>query len=331
MKIRLATLFLGTLVSRLHAYDINVTLHNGTQGRSETSPVQVQLLKLEKGMQPVTAKAAAAGRVQFLNLPEMTAGPYMVQASYGGVTYSRVIPPNIPSPAEIKLEVFESTASPDKVKVRTLVELRRTEKESIAGFLILFFVNSGNRTFTAGADGLEFYLPAGAQVGQASISVGSGSSNIQWLKLTPQAGRRPNTYSVGQNVKPGERILQVQFRLPYKEAGTGVAFESLYPQDTGIQLIAEPEDMEVRQGDKLLTRTRDQTLGRGLISFTAREKSVSLRLAGGGIAEIQPAQEEAEIEIRSPLSLEQKILFPLAALLIFTGGIFLKRRFAKNN
>lgn len=307
----------------LAAYDIRVTVHNGTESRVETAPLSVQLLKLEQGMQPVTAKTSSGGKVEFQNLPEMTAGPYMVQAVYRGVTYSRVIPPNMPSPADVKLDIFDSTASTDKLRVRTLVEVRRIDQNTLAGLMILFFVNSDKRAFTGGSEGLEFFLPEGAQVEQASVSVGSGSSNIQWLKLSPKASAKKGFYSVGQNVKPGDRILQVMFRMPYNEKGTPIKFQSRYPQDVGLQLIAEPENIEVRQGEKLLSRTRDENLGRGLISFTARETQVEFSLAGGGIMDVKK-QEEAEIEIKSPLSLVQKLLFPLAAMAVFGAGLWLR-------
>jgi hypothetical protein len=320
-----AVLVFFSLPGDLSAFDIRVTVHNGTLGRTETQPTSVQLLKLEQGMQPVTAKTTSGGKVAFLNLPEMTAGPYMVQAVYRGVTYSKVIPPNIQSPAEVNLDIFDSTASTDKVRVRTLVEVRRSDKETLSGLMILFFVNSDKRAFTGGADGLEFYLPETAQIEQASISVGSGSSNIQWLKLQPKPSARKGFYSVGQNVKPGDRILQVMFKMPYAEKGTLLRFQSLYPQDTGIQLIAEPENVEVKQGEKTMTRVRDENLGRGLMSFTARETQVEFSLAGGSIMDVKK-QEEAEIEIKSPLSLTQKLLFPLVAVIVFAGALWFRLR-----
>lgn len=319
-------LFLFCSVSSdVSAFEIRATVQNGTEGRVETRPLSVQLLKLEQGMQPVTAKTSVGGKVEFLNLPEMTQGPYMVQTVYKGVTYSRVIPPNMPSPAEVKLEIFDSTASPEKIRVRTLIEVRRTGKDSLSGLMILFFVNSDRRAFTGGADGLEFFLPEKAEIEQASISVGSGSSNIQWLKLTPKPGAKKGFYTVGQNVKPGDRILQVMFRMPYDEKSTPLKFQSLYTQDTGMQVIAEPENIEVRQGDKVMSRVRDENLGRGLVAFTARETQVEFSLSGGGVMDVKKA-EETEIEIRSPLSLEQKLLFPLVAILVFGGALWFRSR-----
>ncbi len=320
-----AILVVFSLPGDLSAFDIRVTVQNGTLARTETQPMSVQLLKLEQGMQPVTAKTTQGGKTEFLNLPEMTTGPYMVQAVYRGVTYSRVIPPNMQSPAEVSLDIFDSTASTDKVRVRTLVELRRSSADTLSGLMILFFVNSDKRTFTGGAEGLEFYLPENAQIEQASISVGSGASSIQWLKLTPKPAARKGFYSAGQNVKPGDRILQVMFKMPYAEKGTALRFQSLYPQDTGLQLIAEPENVEVKQGEKTMSRVRDENLGRGLISFTARETQIEFSLAGGGIMDVKK-QEEAEVEIKSPLSLTQKLLFPLVAVVVFAGAFWFRLR-----
>lgn len=330
---KLAQLLVGVLLllsffsgKDLAALDIQATVKNMTTNSIHTAPLNIQLLKLEQGMQPVAAKNSAAGKVRFADLPAMKAGPYMLQTVYQGVTYSRVIPPNMPEPIDTTLEIFESTASAAKLRVRTLVELRRVEKGMLAGLLILFFINTDNRTFSPGKDGLSFYLPASAEVDQASISVGSGASNIQWLKLNAQKSARRGVFSVGQSVKPGERILQVMFHMPYNEAGTQVEFQSLYPQDTGLQLIAEPDNVVVKQGDKQLNRTLDENLGRGLISFSPRDTTVGLTFSGGGIAEFKKAEETAEIEVKSPLQLWQKLVFPLVAILIFAFVAWLRGR-----
>lgn len=315
--------------SSISALDIRVTVQNGTTQKIQMQPLGVNILKLEQGMQPIASKESRAGKVTFAALPEMQAGPYMVQTVYQGVTYSRVIPPNVASPADVVLEVFESTTSVEKLRVRTLVEVRRVEKNSLAGLMILFFMNNDKRTFTGGPQGVEFALPQGAQIEQASASVGSGNSNIQWLKLNPQAGARTGVFSTGQHIKPGERIVQVMFRMPYQEAGTALDFQTLYPHDTGLQLIAEPENMSVQRGGKDLQRVRDESLGRSLIAFGAREASVKLSLSGGGIAEA--AKDEVEIEIHSPLALWQKLIFPLIAVLLFAGAAYWRGRLQKSH
>ena len=324
----LAVLLLFTVVSgnQLSALDIQATIKNATTNSIYTAPLSIQLLKLEQGMQPVAAKNSVGGKVRFADLPAMKTGPYMLQTVYQGVTYSRVIPPNMPEPIDTTLEIFESTESVSKLRVRTLVELRRVEKGMLAGLLILFFINTDNRTFSPGKDGLSFYLPAAAEVDQASISVGSGASNIQWLKLNAQKTARRGVFSVGQSVKPGERILQVMFHMPYNEAGTPVEFQSLYPQDTGLQLIAEPDNIVVKQGDKTLDRKLDENLGRGLISLSPRDTAVALSFTGGGIAEFKKAEEAAEIEVKSPLQLWQKLAFPVIAILIFVLAAWLRGR-----
>jgi len=189
-------------------------------------------------------------------------------------------------------------------------------------------MNADKRTFIGGAQGVEFALPQGAQIEQASASVGSGNSNIQWLKLSPQAGPRKGIFSTGQHIKPGERIVQVKFRMPYNETGTALDFQTLYPHDTGLQLIAEPENMRVQMGGKELQRVRDESLGRSLIAFGAREASVKLNLSGGGIAEA--AKEEVEIEIHSPLTLWQKLIFPFIAVLLFAGAAYWRGRLQKS-
>lgn len=64
-------------------------------------------------------------------------------------------------------------------------------------------------------------------------------------------------------------------------------------------------------------RSRDPSLERGLLAFTANEKEVVLRLAKGGIAPAPVDNSEVELIVRSPLETWQKIFFPVAAILIF--------------
>lgn len=296
----------------LAAMDIRVEIWNGTTRKMHTEPLKVQLLQLDKGMQPVSAAVSRAGKVEFLGLPENPAAPYMVQTEYRSVTYSKVIPPNMPSATT--LEIFESTHSPDRLRVRPLVELRRVAPDRLAGILIIFFLNQDNRTFT-GNGGIEFHLPEKATVEQASVSVGSGASNIQWLKVAAEKRTATGLYRIAQSVKPGERILQATFSLPYDEKGTSIVLRSLYAQDTGLRLIVEPEDVEVFYNERLLVRSRDPNLERGLFAFAAGEKEVVLRLAKGGI--LTAPIEADEVVVRSPLETWQKLLFPVAALLIF--------------
>ena len=318
-------------LGRLDALDIRVQIRNGTTGSVHTQPLKVQLLKLEKGMQPITANTSKNGLAEFVQLPENAMGPYMVQAEYRSVTYSRVIPPNTPSPADVTLDIYESTTSAERLRVRTLVEVRRVAEDRLAGIMILFFMNQDKRTFT-GNGGLDFFLPPQAVVEQASVSVGSGASNIQWLKVTAEKTGAPGAYRITQSVKPGERIAQVMFSLPYAASGTALSFRSVYPQDAGLQLIAEPENLEVRQAGRLLARVEDPNLGRGLISFPAAETKLELKLSGGSIAESRAEESEQELVVRSPLELWQKLLFPLVALFIFFGAFRLREnlRASKN-
>jgi|JI10StandDraft_1071094.scaffolds.fasta_scaffold43276_3 hypothetical protein len=311
--------------NRIEAFDILVTVQNGTSGGVYKTPLSIQLLKLEQGMQPLSAANTANGVTRFTGLPEMTAGPYMVQTSYQGVTYSKVIAPNMASPAAVNLEIFESTDSTAKLRARTLVEVRRVDKELLAGLMIVYFINSDRRTFRGGASGLEFYLPPKATVAEASVSVGSGASNIQWLKITASKGAQPGQYFVAQSVKPGERILQVAFQMPYDEKATAFALRTVYPQDAGIQLIAEPQNLTVSDGAKELARIQDKNLGRGVISFPSVATQVNLQLKGGGIAETRQ-EESAEVEVKSPLELWQKLLFPGVAVLLFGLVAMLRMR-----
>lgn len=306
-------LFVAFSGRSLAAMDIRVEIRNGTTQKIHTEPLKVQLLQLDKGMQPVSAAVSRAGKVEFLGLPENPAAPYMVQTEYRSVTYSKVIPPNM-VPPNTTLEIFESTHSPDRLRVRPLVELRRVAPDRLAGILIIFFLNQDNRTFT-GNGGIEFHLPEKATVEQASVSVGSGASNIQWLKVAAEKRTATGLYRIAQSVKPGERILQATFSLPYDEKGTSIVLRSLYAQDTGLRLIVEPEDVEVFYNERLLVRSRDPNLERGLFAFAAGEKEVVLRLAKGGI--LTAPIEADEVVVRSPLETWQKLLFPVAALLIF--------------
>lgn len=313
----LASLFF--LPQHLSALDIRVTVKNATRAQTHKAPLEVQVLKLEKGMELVTQKKTVSGVVEFKDLADNTQGPYMLQTTYEKVIYSKVIPPMQKGLVDAELEIFDATSSTAKIKVRTLAELDRVEEKKIMGILILYFLNSDNRTFTGTTSGgLVFTLPKTATIEQASVSVGGGASNIQWLRVNPAKTNQAGIYTLNQSIKPGERMLQVTFSMPYDATKTEAAFSQPYPQDSGLQLIVEPADVEVSQKGIVQARRQDANLGRGIISFPVTESTVNLVLKGGGIAPMPAAhQEGGELVIRSPLDLWQKIIFPIVALFFF--------------
>src|ERR1700733_1494324 len=100
--------FLLTAAS-LHA-SIDGTVINRTTGKPQPG-VSITLVKPgAQGMQTIgTAVSDAAGHFVF-EKDQPGGGPQLLQASYNGVNYNKLMTPNIPT-TNVALEVFEATKS----------------------------------------------------------------------------------------------------------------------------------------------------------------------------------------------------------------------------
>src|ERR1022692_1902113 len=106
-------LFLALIASSASAGTVSGTVSNGTTGKP-ASGVEVILIQLQGGMQPVAnTKTDSQGHYSFDN-PTLGTAPMLLRAVYRGVNYHE---PITPGKATVDVQVFEPTEKPGSFAV----------------------------------------------------------------------------------------------------------------------------------------------------------------------------------------------------------------------
>jgi hypothetical protein len=220
--------FLGSALS-LHA-SIDGTVINKSTGKAQPG-VNITLVKPgAQGMQTIgTTVSDAAGRFVF-EKDQPGGGPQLLQASYKGVNYNKLMTPNIAT-SNVELEVFEATKSPAVARIAQHMMLLEPAVSSIGVSENVIVDNDSTTTYSNPAVGsLRFFLPPAAN-GQVKVQV----QGPQGMPL-PRAAERTETegiYQVDYPIKPGETQFEVDYALP---AGTPFTFRGEVVNVKGMPL-----------------------------------------------------------------------------------------------
>jgi hypothetical protein len=198
------------------------TVRNGTTGQPAAG-VDVILIQLQGGMQPVeNTKTDAQGHFQFTH-PQIGAGPMLVRAVYRGVNYHEPIPPG-KTTAEV--QVFEPTdkAGTFAIAARAVIlqpnatDLLVGEEYSIENKTqppMAYFHQNGSFVFA---------LPDGAELSQVSAA---GASGMPVVQGTIDKGK--GLEAIDFPFRPGESNVRVSYKVPYAGNETKLRISSPYP------------------------------------------------------------------------------------------------------
>ena len=319
------TIFLISSFSFAHAIEIRVKIENGSRpGRAQTVD-SIQVLKLEKGMQPVESRENTSATV-FKDLPP--GQPYMIQANYRGINYNQVVPPLQKKIFDVSIRVYElSSRFSDKISFRSLYRLKYINTY-IEVLLFYHFNNTSKFTFAENNQGIRVYIPENATGIEASVSVGSGKSDIQWLKLQYQKiDGEKDEYILPYPVKPGERLYQVRYSLPYPDKEAVFQLKEYYPAGIPARIITEPGTirLEALAGGKLEKGQPAPQPGQNMASFSGeKKKKYSFRLSGG--EPVQELQTEVEVSSGPILARSEKAFITVILSIIFLSMIWFFHR-----
>jgi len=206
-RFALFSLFLATT---LHAA-IDGTVVNRSTGKPQAG-VSIMLVKPgQQGMQTIgTTVSDAVGHFVF-EKDQPGGGPQLIQASYGGVNYNKLMTPNIPT-SNVELDVYEPTKSAAVARVSNHMMLIEPTTSSIAVSENVIVENESTTTYNNPAVGsLHFFLPPAAN-GQVRVQV----QGPQGMPL-PRAAEKTDVdgvYKVDYPIKPGETQFEVDYALP---------------------------------------------------------------------------------------------------------------------
>jgi hypothetical protein len=232
LRFACVSLFLIFAAGQASAGTLTGVVRNGTNG-APGGGLDVVLIQLQGGMQPVaTVKSDAQGHFQF-DRPELGAAPMLVRVQYRGVNYHQPVPPGTSS---IEVQVFEPTDKPNSVEVATRAIVLQPKGTSL---LVGEEYSIENRTqppvaFYREQGTFEFTLPEGAQLSQVSAWSAAGMPVVQG---TIDKGK--NTSAIAFPFRPGENGVRLSYEMSYPSSQTRLHTISLYAVHR-VMLVAPP-------------------------------------------------------------------------------------------
>ncbi len=221
---RLTFVFIFILAPWLvaQAGTVHGTVKNGTTGKPGAG-VEVILIQLQGGMQPVSnSKTDAQGQFTFDN-PSLGTQPMLIRAVYRGVNFHQPVPPG---KSEVEVEVFEPTPDAKTVTIPThIVILQPNGSNLIVGEEYSVRNDSNPKKAYFRADGnFEFAVPDKAQLQQAAAWGPSGMPVVQ-----ATIDKTKNHYAIAYAFRPGESGVRYSYELPYAGNAATLKFPTMYP------------------------------------------------------------------------------------------------------
>ncbi len=208
------------------------TVRNGTTGKAAAG-VDVILIQLQGGMQPVaTTKSDAQGRFRF-DRPELGAAPMLLRVPYHGVNYHEQVPPG---KTAADVQVFEPTDKPGTFQVTTrAIILQPNGDQLLVGEEYTVENHTQPPVAYFKSDGtFEFNVPPSGQLNQVSAWSASGMPVVQG---TIDKGK--NRDAIAFAFRPGENGVRVSYQLPYPANQTTLHTASPYAAQR-VVLVAPP-------------------------------------------------------------------------------------------
>lgn len=210
---RLGQVFLTALIlcvfsSVVRAGTVHGAVKNGTTGKPAAG-VQVILIQLQGGMQPVAnTQSDAKGQFTFDN-PSLGAQPMLVRAVYRGINFHQPVPPG---KSDVEVTVFEPTKDAKAIAVTTRVVFFQPNGASlIVGEEYSLQNDTQPPEAYFRADGnFDFAVPEKAQLQQIAASGPAGMPVVQ-ATIDKSNGH----FAIAYAFRPGENMVRYSYEIPY--------------------------------------------------------------------------------------------------------------------
>lgn len=287
MKARLVARFaLGVCLLMPFSFVYGATVHgtvkNGTTGKP-AGDVEVILIQLQGGMQPVlNSKTDAQGQFTF-DYPSIGTKPMLVRAVYRGINFHQPLPPG---QNQVQVEVFEPSKDPKTISVGTHFVIFQPNGATLeVGEEYAIKNDSQPAQAYFRADGnFEFAIPEGASLKQIAAQGPSGMPVVQ-----APIDRGKNKYSVAYAFRPGENGVRFSYELPYTGNAASVKLPTVYPQARLV--VVAPPTVQVT-GDGLQSNGQEQ--GMSLYSRDGLAANSTLTVSVSGTAPPPSGNESAD-------------------------------------
>jgi hypothetical protein len=207
-------------------------IHNGTDGKIAAG-VDVILIQLQGGMQPVVnTKSDAKGAYKF-DFPAIGQQPMLIRAVYHGVMFHQPLPPGRDN---VDVTVYEPSADSKMVNVgqRVIVLQPNGSNLMVGEEYTLQNQSQPPKAFFNEKGDFAFDLPQGAQLGQVSSW---GPSGMPVVQGTMDKGK--GKYAIAYAFQPGDNGVRFSYQLPYPSNHADLRLTSDYSV-TRVMLVAPP-------------------------------------------------------------------------------------------
>ena len=215
--------------SFVYGATVHGTVKNGTTGKP-AADVEVILIQLQGGMQPVlNSKTDAQGQFTF-DYPSIGTQPMLVRAVYRGINFHQPLPPG---QNQVQVEVFEPSKDPKTISVGTHFVIFQPNGATLeVGEEYAIKNDSQPAQAYFRADGnFDFAIPDGASLKQIAAQGPSGMPVVQ-----APIDRGKNKYSVAYAFRPGENGVRFSYELPYTGNATSVKLPTVFPKRASLLL-----------------------------------------------------------------------------------------------
>lgn len=267
----LATLILCVFSSTIRAGTVHGTVKNGTTGKPAAG-VQVVLIQLQGGMQPVAnTQSDAKGQFTFDN-PGLGAQPMLVRAVYRGINFHQPVPPG---KSDVEVTVFEPTKDAKAIAVTTrVVFFQPNGTNLIVGEEYSLQNDTKPPAAYFRADGnFDFSVPENAQLQQVAASGPAGMPVVQ-----APIDKTKGHFAIAYAFRPGENVVRYSYEIPYPNNTVALKIPpSAYP--VRRLLVVAPPTVQI-SGEGLLSGGQEQGMNVYGRENLAADVTVAVNVAG---------------------------------------------------
>ncbi|HKV06100.1 MAG TPA: hypothetical protein VJO53_13470 [Candidatus Acidoferrales bacterium] len=226
------SMLLCFLAPSAFAGTVTGTIMNGTTGKPAAG-VDVILIQLQGGMQPVAKTQTDSEGHYKLDNPSLGTAPMLIRAVYRGVNYHE---PATPDKTTVDVEVFEPTEKAGAFAVTGhAVVLQPSGSDLVINEVYLISNKTHPPAAYYRADGsFLFSLPQGAQLGDVS-AVGTSGMPVRQSPID----KGKNEQAIVFPFRPGESRVEFSYRVPYAGDQAALRLVSHYAVDR-LGIFAPP-------------------------------------------------------------------------------------------
>lgn len=285
----------------------------------------LKIISLSGGMTPIYETKDLEGDVVLPTQEIPEDSPILIQVTYKGVNYNKVIPPKIDlQDTKHEIVVYETSDNKNILNIKGLIQITKQNKLLLINKLYLIQNVSNPKLTYFSKEGLEVYIPEGAENVSAQLFQGNG------MPIPVNLIQASNRHIIERGILPGESSLQISYTLNFQDSDK-VEFQdvlTLEKENIGIVFI-KPTDVKV-SSEEQIEEMSDEEIPSGMRAFKVNygtDRTVVLSLEGGSVVQQNVPQQRIVQNGKIFNTTEKSILGVIAilSLLFSLSFIFVYR------